>query len=173
MGSSRTAWHVAFARLLSERAPPGFAVQAEVSLGGEPQVADLLLCAVRAPTARDRRCCAACGRDSAWTRSWSSRAFRGRYAGATWSGPFRRRWSCSTTWRRRSATTCSAPSGEERLAGLAPEERLAGLAPGEQLTLLPSLPLAFLRTLSDQQLAGLPADVRAAIRRRLDEGDER
>ena len=43
MSSVRTAWHVVFAALLKERAPPDVEVRAEVPLGSEPQRADLLL----------------------------------------------------------------------------------------------------------------------------------
>jgi hypothetical protein len=43
VGASKTAWHVAFAALIAERAPPGIEVRAEVQLTSEPQRADLLL----------------------------------------------------------------------------------------------------------------------------------
>lgn len=43
MGTSKTAWHVAFAALIAERAPPGIEVRTEVQLTSEPQRADLLL----------------------------------------------------------------------------------------------------------------------------------
>jgi hypothetical protein len=43
MGTQRTAWHVPFAALLTERAPPGIDVQVEVPLSFEPQRADVLL----------------------------------------------------------------------------------------------------------------------------------
>ena len=62
---------------------------------------------------------------------------------------------------------------EQRLAGLVPEQRLAGLAPEQRLAGLTeaqavlALPDAALRGLSDEYLATLPRDTRAAIRRRL------
>jgi len=43
MGSSRTMWHVLFADLLKEFAPPGFEVQTEVTLATEPQRADYVI----------------------------------------------------------------------------------------------------------------------------------
>jgi hypothetical protein len=36
-------WHLAFANLIEQRAPPNFEVQSEVRLSIEPQRADLLL----------------------------------------------------------------------------------------------------------------------------------
>jgi len=62
---------------------------------------------------------------------------------------------------------------KERLAGLAPEERLAGLAPEERLAGLTeaqavlALPDAMLRGLSNEYLATLPQETRAAIQKRL------
>lgn len=58
----------------------------------------------------------------------------------------------------------SAYAPEQRLAGLAPEQRLAGLAP-EQLLL--NLPDEALRALSDDYLATLSEETRAAIRARI------
>jgi hypothetical protein len=43
MSSIKTVWHVMFGDLLEECKPPGFEVQREVPLGGEPQRADYLL----------------------------------------------------------------------------------------------------------------------------------
>ncbi len=43
MSTGRTAWHVVFAALVKERAPPDVEVRAEVQLGAEPQRVDLLL----------------------------------------------------------------------------------------------------------------------------------
>jgi hypothetical protein len=62
---------------------------------------------------------------------------------------------------------------EQRLAGLAPEQRLAGLAPEQRLVGLTeaqavlALPAAMLRGLSNEYLATLPRETRAAIQRRL------
>ena len=62
---------------------------------------------------------------------------------------------------------------EQRLAGLAPEQRLAGLAPEQRLTGLTeaeavlALPDAVLRGLSNEYLATLPRETRAAIEKRL------
>jgi hypothetical protein len=62
---------------------------------------------------------------------------------------------------------------EQRLAGLAPEQRLAGLAPEQRLAGLTeaqavlALPDAALRGLSNEYLATLPRETRAAIQRRL------
>ena len=62
---------------------------------------------------------------------------------------------------------------EQRLAGLAPEQRLAGLAPEQRLAGLTeaqavlALPDAMLRGLSNEYLATLPRETRAAIQRRL------
>lgn len=53
MGASKTAWHVAFAALITERAPPGIEVRAEVRLTSEPQRADLLLLRRAASARRD------------------------------------------------------------------------------------------------------------------------
>ena len=53
---------------------------------------------------------------------------------------------------------------EQRLAGLAPEQRLAGLTEAEAVLALPD---AMLRGLSNEYLATLPRQTRAAIRRRL------
>jgi hypothetical protein len=53
---------------------------------------------------------------------------------------------------------------EQRLAGLAPEQRLAGLTEAQAVLALPD---AALRGLSDEYLASLPRETRAAIRRRL------
>jgi hypothetical protein len=53
---------------------------------------------------------------------------------------------------------------EQRLAGLTPEQRMAGLPP-EQLIL--GLPDEILRGLSAESLSRLPAETRAAIRKRL------
>ena len=53
---------------------------------------------------------------------------------------------------------------EQRLAGLPPEQRLAGLAPEQMLLALPD---SALHALSDDYIRTLPADVQAAIRRRL------
>ena len=62
---------------------------------------------------------------------------------------------------------------EQRLAGLAPEQRLAGLAPEQRLAGLTeaqavlALPDAVLRGLSNEYLATLPPETRAAIQKRL------
>jgi hypothetical protein len=40
---TRDLWHLGFARLVRQRAPPGFVVCAEVPLSDEPQRADLIL----------------------------------------------------------------------------------------------------------------------------------
>ncbi len=62
---------------------------------------------------------------------------------------------------------------EQRLAGLAPEQRLAGLAPEQRLVGLTeaqavlALPDAVLRGLSNEYLATLPRQTRAAIQKRL------
>lgn len=53
---------------------------------------------------------------------------------------------------------------EQRLAGLAPEQRLAGLTEAQAALALPD---AMLRALSDEYLATLPRQTRAAIQRRL------
>ncbi len=64
-------------------------------------------------------------------------------------------------------------SPEQRLAGLAPEQRLAGLAPEQRLVGLTdaqavlALPDAVLRGLSNEYLATLPRETRAAIQKRL------
>ena len=64
-------------------------------------------------------------------------------------------------------------SPEQRLAGLAPEQRLAGLAPEQRLVGLTevqavlALPDAVLRGLSEEYLATLPRETRAAIQERL------
>ena len=55
-------------------------------------------------------------------------------------------------------------SPEQRLAGLAPEQRLAGLTEAQAVLALPD---AILRGLSDEYLATLPKEVRAAIDKRL------
>ena len=52
---------------------------------------------------------------------------------------------------------------EQRLEGLAPEERLAGLAP-DHIAL--ALPAEVLRTLSDDYIATLPAEVQREVRAR-------
>jgi hypothetical protein len=63
----------------------------------------------------------------------------------------------------------------QRLAGLAPEQRLAGLAPEQRLAGLTeaqavlALPDATLRGLSNEYLATLPPETRAAIQKRLAE----
>ncbi|MEZ4297988.1 MAG: hypothetical protein R3B70_23730 [Polyangiaceae bacterium] len=65
---------------------------------------------------------------------------------------------------------------EQRLAGLAPEQRLAGLAPEQRLAGLTeaqavlALPDAVLRGLTNEYLAGLPRETRAAIEKRLEKG---
>ncbi|MEP7123968.1 MAG: hypothetical protein ABJE95_23780 [Byssovorax sp.] len=41
--ATRDLWHLGFARLVRQRAPPGFLVRAEVPLSDEPQRADLIL----------------------------------------------------------------------------------------------------------------------------------
>ena len=41
--ATRDLWHLGFARLIRQRAPPGFLVRAEVPLSDEPQRADLIL----------------------------------------------------------------------------------------------------------------------------------
>lgn len=41
--ATRDLWHLGFARLIRQRAPPGFVVRAEVPLSDEPQRADLIL----------------------------------------------------------------------------------------------------------------------------------
>ncbi len=62
---------------------------------------------------------------------------------------------------------------EMRLAGMAPEERLAGLAVEQRLAglteaeVLLAMPEAALRALSEEYLATLPQETRAAIQRRL------
>jgi hypothetical protein len=56
---------------------------------------------------------------------------------------------------------------EQRMAGLTPEQRMAGL-PAEQLVL--GLPDDVLRELSAEYLSSLPAETRAAIRKRLGRG---
>jgi hypothetical protein len=62
---------------------------------------------------------------------------------------------------------------EQRLAGLAPEQRLAGLAPEQRLAGLTkaqtvlALPDEMLRALSNEYLATLPLETRAAIQKRL------
>ncbi len=62
---------------------------------------------------------------------------------------------------------------EQRLAGLAPEQRLAGLTPEQRLVGLTeaqavlALPDAVLRGLSDEYLATLPRETKAAIQKRL------
>ncbi len=43
MSAERTAWHPIFAAHVTERAPPGFKVEAEVQLTSEPLRVDLLL----------------------------------------------------------------------------------------------------------------------------------
>ena len=53
---------------------------------------------------------------------------------------------------------------EQRLAGLAPEQRLAGLTEAQAVLALPD---AALRGLSNEYLATLPSQTRAAIQRRL------
>jgi hypothetical protein len=53
---------------------------------------------------------------------------------------------------------------EQRIAGLAPEQRLAGLTEAQVVLALPD---AALRALSDEYLATLPRETRAAIRRRI------
>jgi hypothetical protein len=55
-------------------------------------------------------------------------------------------------------------SPERRLAGLAPEQRLAGLTEAQAVLALPD---AALRGLTDEYLATLPRETRAAIRKRL------
>ncbi len=55
---------------------------------------------------------------------------------------------------------------EQRLAGLTPEQRMAGLAP-EQLVHL--MPVAILRSISDDYVRTLPTDVQEKIRKRLQE----
>jgi hypothetical protein len=53
---------------------------------------------------------------------------------------------------------------EQRLAGLAPEQRLAGLTEAQAVLALPD---AVLRGLSNEYLATLPQETRAAIEERL------
>jgi hypothetical protein len=53
---------------------------------------------------------------------------------------------------------------EQRLAGLTPEQRLAGLTEAQALLAFPD---AILRALSNEYLATLPRETRAAIQRRL------
>jgi hypothetical protein len=53
---------------------------------------------------------------------------------------------------------------EQRLAGLAPEQRLVGLTEAQAVLALPD---AMLRGLSDEYLATLPRETRAAIQKRL------
>jgi hypothetical protein len=53
---------------------------------------------------------------------------------------------------------------EQRLAGLAPEQRLAGLTEAQAVLALPD---AMLRGLSNEYLATLPPETRAAIQKRL------
>ena len=55
MGAERTAWHVVFGDLLSERAPPGIKVTPEHVLTNEPQRADYLLLRRRAGRRRDEK----------------------------------------------------------------------------------------------------------------------
>ncbi|MEZ4315516.1 MAG: hypothetical protein R3F14_46465, partial [Polyangiaceae bacterium] len=59
---------------------------------------------------------------------------------------------------------------EQRLAGLAPEQRLAGLTEAQAVLALPD---AVLRGLSNEYLAGLPGETRAAIEKRLGKGTPR
>ena len=54
---------------------------------------------------------------------------------------------------------------EQRLAGLAPEQRVAGLAPEQVLRAY--APEQVLRALSEDYLATLPPETRAAIQKRL------
>jgi hypothetical protein len=52
---ARTAWHILFAALLEERAPPGFELRTEVPLSLEPQRADLLVLRRQPERADDAR----------------------------------------------------------------------------------------------------------------------
>jgi hypothetical protein len=58
----------------------------------------------------------------------------------------------------------SAYAPEQRMAGLAPEQRLAGLPEAQAVLALPD---AALRGLSNEYLATLPRETRAAIQLRL------
>ena len=58
---------------------------------------------------------------------------------------------------------------ETRVAGLSPEQRLAGLA---TVDLVPALPGEILRSLSDEYLTSLPANVRTAVMRKLAREEE-
>ncbi len=53
MGAKKTAWHVLFGRLLTERAPPDIEVHDEITLSHEPQRMDFLLLRRKGPTRRD------------------------------------------------------------------------------------------------------------------------